>query len=55
MKRKADEQTVQEGRKPKKRRLERVVGWEVSDSQEKPLDSVEPGSMKEMCNNITGA
>ena len=40
MKRKADEQAVQEGRKPKKRRLERVVRSGVSDSQGEPLKEV---------------
>ena len=32
LKRKAEEQTSHEGRKPKKRRMEKVIGWGIGTS-----------------------
>ena len=46
LKRKAEEQTSQEGRKPKKRRMERLEGWGIGTSQGEPLDAAEPIKMK---------
>ena len=51
MKRKVDEQAVQEGRKPNKRRLERIVGWGVSYSQGEPLKEV---GQAEQCHILPG-
>ena len=41
LKRKADEQVVQDGRKQKKRRLERVTGWGEGTSLEEGLETLE--------------